>query len=239
MRSRLIELSGTSNVRDLGGYETRDNKVTLFRRFIRSAGIHTLTDADKKILIDYNIKTIIDLRNHREIIKNPDPSLASDIKYYNIPIGNVSLSKAKKSGLELGLISTFYLLVAMQSKKHMKKVFDIFLDRHEYGGILFHCTAGKDRTGIISVLLLSLSNVEESTILDDYSESYENNLAILDKIKAETPYSVDENFFRSDPEFMKIFIDYIEAHHGSIKGFFEYLGYSIDEINKISKLLTD
>jgi len=242
MCSRLIKLSGASNVRDLGGYETLDNKTTLFKKFVRSSGLHELTDADKKILVDYNIKTIIDLRSHREILKNPDPKLASDIKYYNVPIGiesKVSLSKAKKKGLDLSLISTFYLLIAMQSKKHLKKVFDIFLKRHSYGGILFHCTAGKDRTGIISVLLLSINNVCETTLLEDYSESYENNLPILDRIKAETPYSVNESFFRSDPEFMKIFIDYIKEHHDSMKGFFEYLGYSSDKIKEISKLLTD
>lgn len=239
MCSRLIKLSGSSNIRDLGGYETTDNKTTLFKKFVRAAGIHELTDADKKILIDYNIKTIIDLRSRHEIAKNPDPTLASDIKYYNIPIGNVSLSKAKKHGLKLGLISTFYLLVAMQSKKYLKKVFDTFLKRHQYGGILFHCTAGKDRTGIISVLLLSISNVSESIVLEDYAESYEHNLPILDRIKAETPYNVDEDFFRSDLEFMKKFIDYIKENHGSIKGFFEYLGYSSKKIDEISKLLTD
>ena len=241
MHSRLIKLSGTSNVRDLGGYKTDDNKITKFKKFIRSSGIHTLTDADKKILVDYNIKTIIDLRNNSEVDKNPDPKLSTEIKYYNIPIGNVDLSEAKKYGLKIELISTFYLLIAMQSKKYIKEVFDIFLERHTYGGVLFHCTAGKDRTGIVSVLLLSVNNVPESTVLEDYSESYENSLDILNRLKAETPYAehFNESFFRSDPEFMEVFINYIKNHHGSINGFFEYLGYSSDEIKELSKLLTD
>ena len=241
MSSRLIKLSGTSNVRDLGGYKTNDNKITKFKKFVRSAILHTLTDVDKKILVDYNIKTIIDLRNDSEIDKNPDPKLSQNIKYYKVPIGNVDLSEAKKHGLKIEFISTFYILIAMQSKKYIKEVFEIFLERHSYGGILFHCTAGKDRTGIISVLLLSINNVPEATILNDYSESYENSLAILDRLKAETPYAdhFNESFFRSDPESMQVFIDYIKEHYNSVNGFFEHLGYSNDKIEEISKLLTD
>lgn len=234
--NRLYILENAINVRDLGGYTSKDKRVTVFTKFIRAAGIHKITENDKNTLINHNLKTIVDLRSRDEIRINPDP-IIKGVKYYNITMGDVDLNDAKKYNLELGYISTFYLLVAMQSQKYIKEIFDIFLERSEYGGILFHCTAGKDRTGMIAALLMLINNIDEDTVLEDYSESYKNLIPEMDRIKQESIQGVEEHFFFSNKEYMKKFIDYIIDNYGSIKNYFLRLGYNEKDIEKISNLM--
>ncbi len=234
--NRLYMLENAINVRDLGGYVSKDKRTTVYTKFIRAAGIHNITENDKNTFINHNLKTIVDLRSKDEIRINPDPVI-KNVKYYNVTMGDVDLNEAKKYNLELGLISTFYLLVAMQSQQYIKEIFDIFLERSEYGGILFHCTAGKDRTGMIAVLLMLINNIDEDIVLEDYSESYQNLIPEIDRIKQESIQGVEEHFFFSNKEYMKKFIDYIIETHGSIKNYFLSLGYNEKDIEKISNLM--
>ncbi len=233
---RLYKLENAINVRDLGGYVSKNGKITAFTKFIRGAGIHNLSKSDIEVLKKHNLKTIIDLRSEHEILVNPDPKI-DGVMHYNVAIGDVDLNQAHEHNLDLGYISTFYLLVAMQSSKYIKEIFDIFLERSHLGGILFHCTAGKDRTGIIASLLMLINNIDEESILEDYSESYTNLLPDMNRIKKESIQGVEEHFFYSEKRYMKKFIDYILEKYENIDNYFSELGYNKEEIKKISNLM--
>lgn len=234
---RFINLHGIKNIRDLGGYKSKNIKTTLFNKIIRSAGLHRMTEPDKKELIKLNVKTVIDLRSAYEIEINPDPLIGNDIKYYNIPIGNVDISVCGKYGLDVNHISSFYILMLIQSQDLIKKVFDAILENKERGATIIHCTAGKDRTGIISAMLLMLCEIEEYYVLEDYSLSNEYLNPIMDKVKAESYPGLDDEFFKSDREYIKKFIDYINKNYKGIYEYFKILGYTENDIKKLSNIL--
>lgn len=234
---RNIILTSASNVRDLGGYRTDNNKTTKFKKFVRSAGLHRITEEDKKKLLNYNIKTIIDLRSHGEVKINPTPKLSDDVKYYNVEIGNVFIENSKKYKLDYDDLTTFYILMIMDRKKYIKKVFDIILEHHNRGAILFHCTAGKDRTGIIAAMILLISKVPVDIVLEDYSKSYNNLKSILDRIIEESSPSVKPEGFLSEPKTMNTFIDYMLKQFGSVEKFLKDTGLNDSEILELSSIL--
>ena len=97
------------------------------------------------------------------------------------------------------------------NKKQLKKVFNIFLN-HPYDCTLFNCSAGKDRTGVIACMLLDLAGCHEYDIVKDYSESYENNMAMIKQLEEMIP-SEDEKFLGSDPRVMMKFIAYLRENY--------------------------
>ena len=114
-----------------------------------------------------------------------------------------------------------------------KKVFNIFLN-HPYDCTLFNCSAGKDRTGVIACMLLDLAGCHEYDIVKDYSESYENNMAMIKQLEEMIP-SEDEKFLGSDPRVMMKFIAYLRENYGSTKGYLLNIGFSDEEIEEIKE----
>ena len=127
----------------------------------------------------------------------------------------------------------FYIFMIEANKKQFKKVFNIFLN-HPYDCTLFNCSAGKDRTGVIACMLLDLAGCHEYDIVKDYSESYENNMAMIKQLEEMMP-SEDEKFLGSDPRVMMKFIAYLRENYGSTKGYLLNIGFSDEEIEEIKE----
>ena len=130
-------------------------------------------------------------------------------------------------------LSGFYIFMIEANKKQFKKVFNIFLN-HPYDCTLFNCSAGKDRTGVIACMLLDLAGCHAYDIVKDYSESYENNMAMIKQLEEMMP-SEDEKFLGSDPRVMMKFIAYLRENYGSTKGYLLNIGFSDEEIEEIKE----
>lgn len=171
-----LTMKNVWNIRDLGGYKTKDDKMTKMHAFIRSSNTDKLNENDIKKLKDYGISTVIDLRTAAEIIKWPDIlANVQGIKYYNI---EVDYCDTDKEGQSIR-ISDSYINIIRQ-KGIIKRIFEIIASSGK-GGILFHCASGRDRTGIISALLLGLAHVDDEDIVKDYLQTFDN-------IRNEIPY---------------------------------------------------
>ena len=130
----------------------------------------SLNAEEKQFFYDLGIRVIIDLRYENELGKTLSPLKDYlDISYYHVDMMGEFWQMRQHGYTE---ISELYIDLLDDSQAKIKAVFDIFL-KHENEGIYYHCTAGKDRTGVISMLLLDLVGVEEATIIANYSESYE------------------------------------------------------------------
>lgn len=230
---RLIKLKGATNVRDLGGYETQQGYYTKTHRFVRSASTTHVTDEDKKILYDYGIRHVIDLRSDYELVHQPDIFKESD----NIIYHNINLIQSKTANvvpddiMNYKDLSGFYIYIIEVHKEKMKEVFDLFA-KYLYDGILFHCSAGKDRTGIIAALLMDLVGCHEYDIVKDYSESYENNLAIMQELE-EMVEPEQRAMLGSNPNYMIRFLDYLRDHYGSAKEYLLSCGVDATAIEEI------
>src|SRR5215212_6672791 len=154
------------NVRDLGGYLTKHNKETRWRAFVRADSLARLSEDGKKALIAYGVKTIIDLRSEHEL--DMDPPVFTSVRgqnrlpqHINLPI----LDESDKAGIErinqtLSL-TEMYSIIVDRYQENIARVMKVFA-KATNGTILFHCRSGKDRTGIIAAMLLSLAGIDYS-----------------------------------------------------------------------------
>lgn len=176
---RELKIENGFNFRDVGGYENVRGAKVKWHKIIRGAFLSDLSTKDQQVLLDYGVRTIIDLRSDNEVKKYPDRYL-SPINYIRVPvlnrdltnsmtqIGNLTTSTEQKNGL-VHMLRVYALLVAdSQAQKAYKKVFEILADPGTNGGVLIHCATGKDRTGIVIMLLLKLLGITDQVILDDY-----------------------------------------------------------------------
>lgn len=190
---RRIPLNNAYNVRDLGGYPTRTNGVTRWGLVFRSDGLASLDEKDWDKILSLNIKTLIDLRSkteaatakinppgtikyvHFSLMKNLDdvPAIES-LKNINLSTIKEFLGNKKiMESMKLDYSKTLY-----ENVEGVVMVLDTILSGLEDGGsVLFFCSAGKDRTGIITSLLLYLCNVGREDIIADYmvSSTYNSN----------------------------------------------------------------
>lgn len=172
---RLLPMEGAYNVRDLGGYKTKDGKSVKWGCLFRSGDLNLLSSTDLTYLSGIGVKTIIDFRSEAEKTAAPDKFPDSHTKTYEFPIeaGNViDMSKIKTiEEAEQALVDGNIFFVN-ECQQQYKDFFRILMEG-QHIPILFHCSAGKDRAGFTAALFLSSLGVERETIIDDYLLSEE------------------------------------------------------------------
>ena len=232
---RMLKVESMTNIRDLGGYETQAGYYTKSHKFVRSTNPGKLSDEEKEYLYEYGIRVQIDLRSNFELEQQPSTLKDyQDIKYYHINLMKVKdLNVLPKEIANYHDLAGFYIFMLEANKEQFKEVFEIFYD-NPYDTIMFNCSAGKDRTGIVAALLLDLAGCHEYDIVKDYSESYENNMAMIKQLEEMMP-SEDEKFLGSDPRVMMKFIAYLRENYGSTKGYLLNIGFSDEEIEEIKE----
>ena len=168
---RHLEWDGCTNARDLGGYATADGRETRWGAVLRSGHLAGMTAAGQAALVAQGVRTIVDLRMPAELLIDPNPFAtagAHSVSYANISFldpaiqpatDTASLAENYKRDLELHSRNVGAIIIAIA--------------RAPEGGVLIHCAAGKDRTGMICAMLLELAGVPRATIGADYAFSEE------------------------------------------------------------------
>lgn len=225
---RRINLEKTLNTRDLGGYPTASGAYTAYNRFWRSDIPYYLSDRDIELLREKDITTVVDLRSLMEVEETPcHLSKVPGFSYHHCP--QVTKMPESEEDVHRGYIeivddfSLFY------------PVMKAFADAP--GGALFHCTAGKDRTGTTAALLLLLAGVAEADIIADYQITRTYIQPALEKmLDSEISYPAWAG--SSKPEYMEAFLKrFIEKYH-SVEEYLALIGLSAAEIDTIKgKLL--
>lgn len=169
-----IPMQGTPNFRDLGGIINKHGKQVRWGCFFRSGVLNRLTETDLSYFRTLNIKTVIDLRSDFEAEREPEnfPD-GFGVNYLRAPIGNpADFDKLiESSNTNENAESAVHSVMLRGAKdfveviKDFKPVFDAMLKGDPF---LFHCSAGKDRTGLGAALILSLLEVDKEAVLEDY-----------------------------------------------------------------------
>ena len=173
MSERILVWEGCTNVRDLGGLQTCDGRMTRPGEIVRSDTPARLTAAGWSALYDYGIRTIITLRTHGLVeneldIAPPYPDLVT----VQVEIEDVTDQEFVQQWASTELWCTpLYYRDALRRwpQRHAASISAIAQARP--GGVLFHCIRGHDRTGIIALLLLTLAGVTSEDIIADYELS--------------------------------------------------------------------
>jgi protein-tyrosine phosphatase len=169
--SRRVVLDGATNFRDLGGYATRDGGITRWRTVYRSDGLHELTASDLDRMGELGIRNVYDLRRDDERAVRPNRvtsialCLMSPVEAGGVAAPDLAVLTDRRSG-EL-FLHRLYEDMLVHSGAVIGEVFWM-LSAADGLPAVFHCHAGKDRTGLIAALLLELLGVDRETVLDDY-----------------------------------------------------------------------
>jgi len=237
--NRFVTLQGAYNVRDLGGYPTETGQ-THWGVLFRADALHQLSDDDQQILRKRGVKTVIDLRHGAEIETQPNVfANADDIRYHNIPIFRSSVS-GNSSGQTPDLPS-IYRYIIEECRAGVSEALTTIADA-EAGGVVFHCTAGKDRTGIIAALLLDIAGVEANTIADDYALTTGAMTHIrprlLERVREEGG-SVEQmdRLLSSHREDMLDFMTYLHERYSNAAQYAREIGLTGEQIVRLQRRL--
>lgn len=233
-----LPLEGARNVRDLGGYPTQDGTVTRRGVFLRGDSTAGLTDGDVALLKEKGVTLVIDMRSGLETGKEPSRLRGEEgIRYENIVLFDGVQSSAFQGKLPEDM-GGLYVHLLDTCRETYRGLFQL-LARNQ-GASLFHCTAGKDRTGVVAMLLLQLAGVEDRIIVDDYAETERYMGPVLQKklewLRAEG-IDVPEAVLRALPQSMEKTLGHLYQTYG---GAYEYLRaceMTKEEINLLRKKL--
>lgn len=226
-----VELEGCFNFRDLGGYRSRDGRPMRTGRVFRSDGLHHLTAADVELLCGkVQLGAVIDLRSLDEVEEDGVGLLAGRAVVHSVPLFAHARSSAARSQAEQRVpddMGELYYLMLNVARDPIAEV--VRLLAASESPAVFHCSAGKDRTGVISALLLSLIDVPEDSIVADYAFSRQNIDLINERLShSETYQRLMENLpagaYDADPAAMVSFLGRVRAEHGSMQNWAEQAG---------------
>jgi protein-tyrosine phosphatase len=246
-QDRHLAFEGLFNVRDLGGYRSADGRHTRWHTLYRADGLNRAEGADLARLADLGLRTVIDLRTPDERVERGSfPVDALPVDYHHLPVlqhtweghefepdvdGVAFLVDRYTEMLEVGAD-------AIASALHL-------LADPRLAPAVFHCAAGKDRTGVLAALVLGLLGVDDETIAADYGLSRVGMLAMIDWLRATRPEVADAMvdqpgpMLECPPEAMFGLLARLRDTHGSIEGYAWSIGLSGQTIDQLRDTLLE
>jgi protein-tyrosine phosphatase len=245
---RQLSWEACYNVRDLGGYATVDGGVTRWRAFVRAGSLYQLTAAGRAALLGYGVRTIVDLRRAGEVEGYPNPFArpsedASLPKYLNLPLGagadrdGILAVMAAGDGEDASMLELFRPVLD-HYWRGIARVMTAVAAAPD-GAVLFHCYAGKDRTGMIAALLLALAGVPAQTIAEDYalSQVYLRSLAEERLSLEPDPHKrqILARMWGAEPDTMLGILSHLETRHGGAERYLLAAGVTPDEVERVRR----
>ena len=235
LKQRHIAFERCFNFRDLGGYTTRGGHVTAWRKLYRSSEIHTMTEVDAARARDeLGVKTVIDLRQPAVAAGDADGSLARPpTRYHNIPLiddGDMPEDSAGPSPVAAVPIDYLRRLEQPQYGKGIVRALRRFGEPGALPAVV-HCSAGKDRTGLVAAVLLGVLGVEDEDIVRDYALTARYMPRLLDhwwenenKTQSTRYEHLPPYIYDARPETMEHVLDTVKQRYGSMRGYLERHG---------------
>ena len=226
--NRELKLEVAHNVRHIGGYTTREGRTTS-ETVIRSAGLHRLTPAGIGALADHGVRAIVDLRSTVERDRDVTPDVShTGIRHINAPVFEQDHSPVGMDDEFPGYFVVYQRMLE-SGRNAYRTLFEVIAETD--GRVLFHCAAGKDRTGVGAALMLGLAGVDAETIAEDFSHSYRLLEPVLHEwLPKMAERGIDEakarKLLASDPEDMANTLTHIETLYGGPAGYLESIGVS-------------
>jgi protein-tyrosine phosphatase len=246
MQRRII-LDSAENARDLGGYLTTNGTQTRWKSFVRTDHLQAWTPETQQAFLDYGVKLIIDLRDPYELHEHPSNFCESPhVTYLNVPVFTDELHLSERfQTMEDSMTdrALMYKFVVDECGTQLGSVLTTIAS-YNAQTTLFHCFAGKDRTGLIAALLLSLADVPDNLIAEDY-ELTKNYLAERLTQWRANAIARGDNIERFDlihtyaPRIMLETLQYIREQHDTIPNYLRTCGVSDDHLDVLRGMLIE
>lgn len=240
---RHIRLGGAFNVRDLGGYALPGGGTTRWRSVLRADGLQSLTETDMDTLIEFGLATVVDLRSDLELLRHPSVFAGHrSVDYRHIPLFDslAPVDALLSSSTPFSLAERYVSAVDICGPA-LGKVATTIAEATE-GIVLFNCTAGKDRTGIVAAMLLGLAGVADDEIVRDYALTANTAASLMDRLREAAllrGLSVEAAaiLLASEPETMRVFLGHVADRYGGFSRYLSRAGVSDGHIDRLVERL--
>jgi protein-tyrosine phosphatase len=244
-----VGLDGPANFRDLGGYRAGSQRLRRGRVF-RSDSLSRMSDADVSYVVDeLGVATVVDLRALHEVETFGHGPLASaSVVVRHMPIIDETrrdrVAQSPDPPDAMLTLDRIYLLLLDRYGERFAGVLRVLADAANHP-IVFHCAAGKDRTGLVAALLLSVLGVDDETVAADYGLTSEHIDELIERHRAQAQavgnaVEVDDAHFGSDAEVMRIVLGELRDRYGSAAAYLESFGLAPEAVDSLrASLLED
>jgi len=253
-KNRHLRFIGAKNLRDLGGYQTVDGKTVRWGTLYRSDSLHKLTNTDLKRLSALALERVIDFRAAHEKEIRPDhlpaymnicrveiPILDSSTKVWN-ELGEGVVKSLKNDERTKYMFATNRELATIFTPEMRQFLRELLSANGQ--PVLFHCAAGKDRTGFSAAILLRILGVPPDVVMEDYLltnkyflSAHRWNLVLLQLMKGNWFMSVVKSFMEANPAYLNAAFEVIDREHGSFENYVrDGLGLSQKDIEHLKSL---
>ena len=246
---RHVRFESVPNFRDLGGYRTHDGRTVAWRRLFRSAALHRMNARDvARLEEEIRPRAVIDLRRVRDPEQNPEVLLLEKIgaRYYSIPFRPDSSSYVKDewtahpNAPHMGEIY-LHRISEQPFGKRLVDALEIIAERDNHP-LIFHCSAGKDRTGVLAAMVLAAMGIVDEHVVEDYTRS----APLMNEIRAritsdpETAEAVKEQpeyQWEASADSMAVFLSLLRREYGSAGGYLRAHGASRSLVDRLKVAL--
>lgn len=239
---RHIRFEAVFNFRDLGGYWTRRGQTVAWRRLFRSSELHHMTGHDiAQLKKEIRLRSVIDLRSSRQL-EPSSPLNEVGVEYYNIPFIDRGDDRENvyKDFSNMGEVYS-YLVRHGEFGRRVIEALGIIAEPDNLP-LVFHCSAGKDRTGILTAIVLGILDVTDEDIIEDYTLTAPYMKELInrwnnDPKSAEVLKNVPEYLWEASPESMAFFLSTLKREYGSARGYVEAHGAELSLIHSLETAL--
>ena len=247
-RARNLTLTGVYNFRDLGGYRARDGRTVRWHTLFRADGLDRLTPADVEVLRPYGLRTVLDLRMAHELDERGRfPVDVYPVTFHHVSVMDRTWDRDAAIRDELpaaDFLHARYSEMLLEAGPRYAEAIRLLAADAALPAV-FHCAAGKDRTGLLAMLVLGAVGVSHDDIVEDYaltSSTMEvfRSRATSNPEAAAALAAIPPVFFAADPMAMSRVLDDIEAAHGTVRGYLASVGVAEAVLTSLeTQLLSD
>jgi protein-tyrosine phosphatase len=250
-RQRRLPFAKVKNFRDLGGYPTADGHAVRWGVVYRSDSLHKLTENDLKLMMSLNLSRVFDFRSEHEVDHEPD-RLPEGVRLILLPMLDAStkvwheqrkdMVKNMKTLDPAEYMFATNIELATKFTPQYKRFYQELLASNG-SPVMFHCAAGKDRTGFAAATLLRILGVSQDVIMQDYLltnryllDAYKWNLLLGNILKGKKFTDGIRGFMKADETYLNAAFTALEKEHGSFENYVrDGLGLSEHDIERLKK----
>jgi protein tyrosine/serine phosphatase len=242
--SRLVPLAGAYNFRDLGGYPTEDGRRTNDGVLFRSDTLQELTADDVAHIRDgLGVRRIVDLRSTAEVGQEGRGPLQDEpLAYVNVPLlPDLEEKDAVPAAIGADL-SRFYLHVLEDRGDLVAEALALLCDVDHHPAV-FHCAAGKDRTGLLAALALRIADVTAEAVVEDYAATNQQMDRVVARLRrlsyGRTMDDDPPEVYQAVGATMERFLEALDERHGGARAWAEAAGVPATALDRLSAALVD
>ena len=240
---RQIELDGCLNFRDLGGYPTADGRRLRWRWLFRSDALHALSKQDVRHLREeIGVGSVVDLRSSAELESEGQGPLADEaVQFHHLPLFDGSGPENPPPAEAINLAERYYLL-AEYAKPAIGRVVNVLAESS--APAIYHCAAGKDRTGVISAVLLGALGVRDEIIVADYALTQRNLDRIIARLHEMEGYrnmleALPPDTLHAEPETMIQLLERVRDKYGSMRHYVASAGVEPAALERLERQILE